>query len=294
MRLGAYWQLARPFTLIAPALGIASGAVTAWGAEGGFHVTPLGWLGVLYATIGAAVLNAGSNALNQVADLEIDRVNKPERPLPSGRLTVRATLGFSVLAYALGILGGFASSPEAGWLFVAGAALSVIYSVGLRTKRHWLAANLTIALARGLFLKVAGWAAVRPPDTAEPWAIGMIFAAFTFGAINTKDFADVEGDRRGGVRTLVIARGFRVAAWFSAPFFVLPFLALPVLVGAGLLTGTGWRLVVLGFGLAAWGAYTVSLALRDPEGLAAENHPSWRHMYLIMFALQVGFALAYV
>ena len=36
----------------------------------------------------AAVLNAGNNALNQIYDLEIDRVNKPKRPLPSGRLSM--------------------------------------------------------------------------------------------------------------------------------------------------------------------------------------------------------------
>ena len=44
-----------------------------------------------------------------------------------------------------------------------------------------------------------------------------------------------------------------------------------------------------------WGSYTVYLLLRDPDSLTeTENHPSWTHMYLMMMAAQVGFALAYV
>src|SRR6185295_8703981 len=85
--LRTYIDLARPFTLVAPALGFMSGALTAIGAA---PREP--WrLGLLTAPLVgsamAALLNAGNNALNQIYDLEIDRVNKPKRPLPSGRLT---------------------------------------------------------------------------------------------------------------------------------------------------------------------------------------------------------------
>ena len=54
-------------------------------------------------------------------------------------------------------------------------------------------------------------------------------------------------------------------------------------------------LPALGALLTAWGAYTVWLVLRDPDELTrTENHPSWRHMYLMMMAAQVGFAVAYL
>ena len=44
-----------------------------------------------------------------------------------------------------------------------------------------------------------------------------------------------------------------------------------------------------------WGSYTVYLLLRDPDELTrTENHPSWRHMYLMMMAAQIGFAVAYL
>ena len=130
---------------------------------------------------------------------------------------------------------------------------------------------------------------------AEPWFIGSIFMLFLLGAASTKDFSDMEGDRAGGCRTLPIAFGVRKAAWMIAPFFVLPWLLMPVGSHYGILTGNATFLSILGIVLALWGAYTVWLIVRNPEELTStENHPSWRHMYLMMMAAQIGFAVAYV
>ena len=62
----------------------------------------------------------------------------------------------------------------------------------------------------------------------EPWFIGAIFGLFLLGASTTKDFADMEGDRLGGCRTLPILYGVRRAAWMISPSFVLPFLLINV------------------------------------------------------------------
>ena len=75
---------------------------------------------------------------------------------------------------------------------------------------------------------------VQPPSmvaratVVEPWFIGAIFMFFLLGAASTKDFSDIEGDRAGGCRTLPIVFGVRRAAWMIAPFFVFPWLLMPV------------------------------------------------------------------
>jgi 4-hydroxybenzoate polyprenyltransferase len=156
-------------------------------------------------------------------------------------------------------------------------------------------ANLTIAIPRGLLLKVAGWSAVGTILGAEPWFIGGIFFLFLLGASTTKDFADIDGDRRDGCQTLPILYGVERAAWMIAPFFVLPFLLVPVGVWLGILTGNAALLIGLGGLLAVYGAYVVYLMVRRPEEMAAvENHVSWKHMYLMTMVAQVGFALSYV
>jgi 4-hydroxybenzoate polyprenyltransferase len=300
-KLQAYVDLARPFTLLMPMLGFFSGAVTAWGA--GHYRPPLTAgvvLPVLFGVLMAGVFNAGNNALNQIYDLEIDRVNKPRRPLPSGRLSLAEVWGFTALTYAATCVLAWLADPsgrhECFWIVLVAIVFTWIYSAPpLRTKREGVWANVTIAIPRGLLLKVAGWSAVKTIAGTEPWFIGGIFGLFLLGASTTKDFADIEGDRRDGCRTLPILYGVKKAAWMITPFFVLPFALIPIGVWQGILTGNRTLLLLLGPVLMAYGLYTSWLMVRRPEEMAAmENHISWKHMYLMTMVAQLGFALAYV
>ena len=249
----------------------------------------------------AALLNAGNNALNQIYDLDIDRVNKPKRPLPSGRLSIAQVWWFTNITYAAGTRARVAGGARADdtrrfWLVAIAVVCTYLYSVPpFRTKRLGIWANVTIAIPRGVLLKVAGWSSVKTMVGVEPWYIGCIFGLFLLGATTTKDFADMEGDRRGGCRTLPIQYGVRRAAWMISPSFVIPFLMINLGAAMRVLTGNFWLLQILGAVMTAYGLYVLYLMLRRPEDLAVEeNHVSWAHMYRMMFVAQIGFALAYL
>ena len=314
----SYVRLARPFTLLPPLLGIISGAICAWGSahnpDPARHLTASVILTVALGSLCASFLNAASNAINQIYDLEIDRINKPARPLVTGELTLPQAWRFTWVMYLLAIVPTwlvvvyphvtwaqkmFAPLPahECFFIYIAGMIFTFMYSAPAwgRTKRHAILANVTIAIPRGCLLKVAGWTMVARAFWLEPWYIGGIFMLFLLGAASTKDFSDMKGDLAGGCRTLPIRYGVKRAAWMIAPFFVLPWLLMPIGASLGILTGNRLFISVLGFALALWGAYTVYLIVRNPDELTAtENHPSWRHMYLMMMAAQVGFAVGYL
>jgi 4-hydroxybenzoate polyprenyltransferase len=257
-------------------------------------------LPVVSGALMAGVLNAGSNAINQIYDLAIDRVNKPKRPLPSGALTMGEAWGFTAVAYVLAWVLAFLVAPEGRrecfWIVLVTSVFTWMYSAPpFRTKRHGLWANVTIAIPRGVFLKVAGWSAVKTVFGLEPWYIGSIFGLFLLGASSTKDFADIAGDQADGCQTLPILYGVKRAAWIISPFLILPFVLIPIGVYRGVLTGNPTLLMVLGPVLILYGVYTSYLMVRKPEELAStENHVSWKHMYLMMMVAQVGFALAYL
>jgi len=325
-KLDHYVQLSRPFTLLPPLLGIVSGAICAWGSvhnpDPGRELTLSVILTVTLGSLCAGFMNAASNAINQIADLEIDRVNKPRRPLVTGALSLREAWTFTWIFYALALVPTWAvvvyphvtwrdkitaplGAHETFYLYCAGMLFTLVYSLPSwgRTKARGMWANWTIAIPRGCLLKVAGWAMVARVGHWEPWALGGVFLLFLVGAASTKDFADIEGDRAGGCKTLPILHGAKKAAWIIAPFFVLPWLLVPLFAhlpdpqnpAHPILTGNTWALTALGTLLTAWGTYTVYLILRNPEELTqTENHPSWRHMYLMMMAAQVGFAVAYL
>jgi 4-hydroxybenzoate polyprenyltransferase len=295
-----YIDLARPFTLVAPALGFVSGAITAAGAAPRESWSAALMVPPLLGAAMAALLNAGNNALNQIYDLEIDRVNKPKRPLPSGRLTIAQVWWFTGITYALAMILAWLVAPgerhECFWLVAVAVVCTGLYSVPpFRTKRLGIWANITIAIPRGVLLKVAGWSSVKTIVGLEPWYIGGIFGLFLLGATTTKDFADMDGDRRGGCRTLPIQYGVRRAAWMISPSFVVPFVMINIGAWTGVLTGNALALQVLGAIMTIYGLYVLYLMLRRPEDLAVEeNHVSWAHMYRMMFVAQIGFAVAYL
>src|SRR5579872_984457 len=82
-RVWAFWQLSRPGTLPAPALGIVSGALA--GLAAGPADSVWAW-NIGFGAAAFSALNAASNALNQYCDRVADALDKPSRPLPSGRL----------------------------------------------------------------------------------------------------------------------------------------------------------------------------------------------------------------
>ena len=321
-----YLTLSRPFTLLPPLLGIISGAICAWGSvhnpDPSRQLTAAVILTVVLGSLCASLLNAASNTLNQICDLEIDRINKPKRPLVTGEISLRNAWTLTWVLYALALVPTWLvvvypyhsfserlfaplAYHECFFIYLIALVLTFVYSDPRfgRTKREGTLANLTIAVPRGMLLKVAGWSMVAYIYSTEPWFIGAIFMLFLIGAASTKDFSDMEGDRAGGCITWPIKYGVKRAAWMMAPIFVLPWLLLPLGAhledpfhpGIPILTGNAFFLTVLGVGLALWGAYTAWLLVRRPEELTAtENHPSWRHMYLMMMGAQVGFAAAYL
>ncbi|MBN1587871.1 MAG: UbiA family prenyltransferase [Candidatus Omnitrophica bacterium] len=287
-RAGIYWELMRPFTLLAPTVGFLSGAAIA--ARG--WPPAVAYLGAF----SAVVLNAASNIINQIYDLEIDRINKPKRPLPMGQLSLRqAWIGAAALYLFSWGIAALVPNRQFLWIVLLTTVITYAYSgPPLRTKRFGIWANVTIAIPRGCLLMVAGWTAVETLFCWEPWYVGMIFGLYILGAASTKDFADIEGDRAHGCRTLPMIYGPQKTAWIMAPFFVVPFLLAPLGAWLGILKADFLCLLGAGFFLSLWGVYVSYLILRKPEELATEaNHVSWKHMYLLMVVGQIAIAAAY-
>lgn len=292
--LKLYWVFARPFTLIPPMIGIFSGSLIGFGAT---HV-PFPVMHVALAVLAAGVLNAASNGLNQICDFKNDSINKPHRPLPSGKMSRRQAWTFVVITYAVALALVAAVNWQTFAIYVLAALSTVAYSAPpVRLKRHPIGSNVIIALIRGGLLKVAGWAAVATVlASVEPWYIGSIYVVFLLGATTTKDFADIEGDRAAGCITLPVKYGAEWSARAVSPSFILPWLMMPLGVYLKILSGSESAILVLGVIMLAWGSYVIYLMNKDPHRLVSEgeNHPAWHHMYWMMMVGHLGLAGAYL
>jgi 4-hydroxybenzoate polyprenyltransferase len=301
----AWADLTRPFTLLPPAIGMISGALSAAGAGRAALSGASAVVSVAIGSVMAATLNAASNVLNQVHDLELDRINKPERPIPSGAVPARAALAFAWVLYAVAIALAFlvrpAGAPEVGWIVAFTAVLTWAYSAPpLRARNSWWLGPLVIAVPRGLLLKVAGWGTLAPVlSDREPWILGGVFFCYVLGAAPTKDFADMEGDRAGGSTSLPIRFGPVLAGRLIAPFLCLPGILLALLprieaAGRPLLAMGPRASLVAGIAIGLHGLWIARLLVRSGPSLTTRGERrSWRHMYLLMMELQIAAALLY-
>jgi len=289
-----FWIFSRPFTLVPPMVGIFSGSLIGYGASR----VPFPGGRVALAVLAAAVLNAASNGLNQICDLENDRINKPHRPLPSGALTPNRAWIFVIATYATALALVVPVNRQTLAIYAAATVATILYSAPpVRLKRHPVGSNFIIALVRGELLKVAGWAAIATVlGSIEPWYIGFVYFAFLLGATTTKDFADIEGDRAAGCLTLPVLLGVTGSARAISPSFTLPWLLLAAGAWFGLLRGNRTAIFALSAIMLLWGGYVIYLMNRDPRRLVSEgeNHPSWQHMYWMMMVGHLGLAVAYL
>ncbi len=293
-KIAAYVELIRPFTLLAPIFGGLGGATLAL-AAGDFEAFdwPESLWTIVYGIATLVLLNAASNCLNAAYDSHIDAINKPYRPIPRGLVTRDEAVSLAYALYFVAFFRALLISPAFWMVVMSIAAISYYYSMPpVRFKRRFWFSNISIAFGRGMLGFVSAWTLFGDPLEPTPWVIGGIMFIFLVGATTSKDFTDVEGDRKYGMNTLPVVYGPRRAALIATPFFVVPLLLIPIGVLRGYLVQEANYLLVL----AVWGVYVMYLLQskateRDPS---FENSPAWKHMYMMLFALQLGFAGVYV
>jgi len=145
----------------------------------------------------------GANALNDVVDFEIDKINRPMRPLPSGNVKKQTALILSILLFGTGTLLCLELSETAKVIgIVIAMPLMVLYSKYL--KGIPLLGNITIAFVLGLSFLFCGAAF----ENMSPMWIPMVLAfGLTLVRELVKDIADLKGDESVGLRTFPISAG---------------------------------------------------------------------------------------
>lgn len=217
---------------------------------------------VTMAVISAMVIAAGGNAQNDYYDQKIDAINRPERPMPSGRIASRFAFIFSIICYGIGVILGWMIGAEAG--LVASAVAILLWVYAARGKIMGMAGNLIIALICALAFIYGGLAVKNPVLAVFP-------AAFAFlmhlSREIIKDVQDISGDRQSGARTLVIVAGQKKALFFSALSMMLLIAASPVPYLMGIYNIRYLMAVILGVDLVL--LPVIYKLLNDPFGIDA-------------------------
>lgn len=209
MTFRGYVQLFRPGTLLAPVLG---GLGFTWYGAYRYGKFPELWVLFLVPFL-LACLNGVSNLWNQVFDIGIDRINHPDRPLPSGKADPYTTMVLGG-AVALGSLGLSTELGHPGFTYVMLGILVAAWAYSappMRLKRHLWLAPLAIATPRGALGLTAAYLVYGHVDLHIA-GIALAVALFVYWGNLTKDIPDVAGDKAGGMRTFAVLYGEKTCA----------------------------------------------------------------------------------
>jgi chlorophyll/bacteriochlorophyll a synthase len=271
----AVLQLLKPITWFPPMWAFGCGLVSSGVAPGN-----IGWTLLVCGVLLTGPLVCGtSQVINDWFDQDVDRINEPHRPIPSGRVPGRWGLYIAWIGTALSLAVGTVLGP---WGFLA-TAVGLIFA--------WAYS------APPIRLKMNGWwgnAACGASYEGLPWFTGALVASgalpnwrilslaalYSIGAhgiMTLNDFKSIEGDRQMGVRTLPVQLGAERAAWFACFVMAVPQVVVAALLyqwGATVMAGvvTAFILVQL---------LCMKKMLSDPKALAPWYNATGVTLYVL-------------
>jgi homogentisate phytyltransferase / homogentisate geranylgeranyltransferase len=272
--LGVLWRFSRPHTLIGTSLSIVALYAIAASLDRASSAADLLW-----TLLAGACVNVFIVGVNQLEDVDIDRLNKPWLPIAAGELSLEA--GRRIVAAAALTPVAMAATQGVTELVAVSVALAVGWAYScppLRLKRFPALAAGSITFVRSVVVNLGVWLHVAgTPVDAGVWALTAVTVPFSFAIAVLKDVPDIEGDRRFGIATFSVRVGPR------------PVLA----VGVGALTAAGVGMAVAGpllldgadplvliaghvLGIAALWRWAVKLDPSDPVAFAGFYQRVWQ------------------
>src|SRR5947209_19012740 len=209
-RLNAYLTLIQAPNTIMIGLAVVIGEAIGLGKLPGVSEAVFGFLT-------ASLMMAGTMVANDVYDVEIDKVNSPQRPLASGTVKTRSAVVLAVVLSGVAI--GFSALLGLWTFLTALLALALMIYYNTRGKKTGLIGNAVVSFNVALPFFYGGLAV----NSIRPLLFIFSLVAFlaNFAREIAKGIADVKGDSLRQVRTLAVVRGTKVAALASAGLFFI-------------------------------------------------------------------------
>jgi homogentisate phytyltransferase / homogentisate geranylgeranyltransferase len=191
---------------------------------------------LLWVIVAGTGVNIAIVGINQITDVEIDRINKPHLPIAAGELSVEAAWRIVAAAALLPVVLGLTQGALETGAVLAALLVGSAYSLPpVRLKRYPLAAALCISGVRsaivnlgiyGHFALAFGGELAIPPSV---WALTAFVLPFSFAIAVLKDVPDMEGDRRYRIATFTVRLGPRRAARLGLGALIVAYAGMVVL-----------------------------------------------------------------
>jgi homogentisate phytyltransferase/homogentisate geranylgeranyltransferase len=286
--LYAFWKFSRPHTVIGTSLSVFGLYLIVLASNHQLLLHPIMLIAPLIACLCGNVYIVG---LNQLEDIEIDRINKPNLPLASGEFSVRQGRLLVILTGIIAIAVAASQSPYLFGMVGLSLAIGTLYSLPpVRLKRFPFWASLCIFTVRGMIVNLGLFLHFNQgfPIPAKVWALTIFILVFTFAIAIFKDMPDTEGDRRYNIRTLTLRLGQRPV--FNLACAVLTSCYLSIIAIAPFLPGVNAPFLIVGhlIALATLWFRSYKIDLQDKVEVTRFYQVIWKLFFLEYLIFPAG------
>jgi homogentisate phytyltransferase/homogentisate geranylgeranyltransferase len=293
--LYAFWKFSRPHTIIGTTLSVLGLALMTWALSNGQRSYPP--FLIVLTLLACFCGNVYIVGLNQLEDVEIDRINKPHLPLASGEFT--RSMGRGIVIF-MGLLALTLSTFLGTFLtFMVWTSLLIgtAYSLPpIRLKRFPVWASLCIFTVRGAIVNLGLFLHYKmhlgapanqqilgvgiPEIPAIVWVLTAFIVVFTFAIAIFKDIPDLEGDRLYHISTFTLRLGapavFNLSRWVITVCYLGAIVAGLLLPNVNPVVLVGSHLVAL---IALW-VVSFRVDLQDKGAIAQFYQFIWKLFFL--------------
>ncbi len=197
MKITAYLKIIRPFNCLFIAVTVLFGL---------FYKNPSSCTFTYLAGILAATfIGAGGYVVNDYFDLPIDRINRPKRMLPSGKISPKAAYIYAIVLFVIGLQFSFLTGIIPA-VIMALFNLLLLFFYARQLKTTFLIGNLTVAYASASTFIYGG---IVAHNLENIWLIAAYAFVYTLTRELLKDLQDIEGDKVIKASTFAIKAGHR-------------------------------------------------------------------------------------
>ena len=205
-----YLEIIRPLNSVMVGTAIIIGAII----TGGVNVLD-NMITIFYSFLTGFTLTGASMTINDYYDRDIDTINEPKRPIPSGRISPKNAVLYSTILSIIGLVSSWQISMGAFTIAILAWGIMMTYSMW--GKKTGFPGNLMVSTCISLPFIYGGLI------SGKIWtSISFSILAFlsNTGREITKGIVDIKGDKEVGIKTIAVTKGASSAAKIATLFFV--------------------------------------------------------------------------
>ena len=210
-RIKAIIQIIRVDLSFAAGICVVIGEIVAFGGFPHVYSIILGFMVGFFISTSALILN-------DYFDIEIDKINVPTRPLPSGMIKPYEVVLLSIVTTFIGLVSAFFIGRTALIMAVAFWIIGLLYN--WKFKRTGLPGNLMVSSSVAVTFILGGIAVGKPWNPAV-WCFSIIAFFIDLGEEIASDAMDMAGDAKINSRSIALSRGKDAALKIAGISFAL-------------------------------------------------------------------------